>query len=119
MAKNGRINKVLMKDQGGMRGDKFPKGSIPGRGGVSRAYRVVPSSDIKGEAKLKAKLLSISPEEKTSLGSGEHLLNKSEDILDLLSKVGMWNTKALEFGQAIERWSGDIFGDPSFVEGRN
>ena len=106
---NGRINKVLMNNQGGMRGDKLPKRLVPGRGGVGRANRVVPSSDIKGKTKLKAKLFSISPEEKTSLGSREHLLDKSEDMLDLLSKVRVWNSKALELGQAKKRWSGDIF----------
>ena len=67
MTEDGRVSKILMKDQGGMRGDKFPKGSIPSRGGISRAYGVVPSSDIKGETQLKAKLFSISPEKETSL----------------------------------------------------
>ena len=109
MAENGRINKVLMKNQGGMRGDELPKRLVPGGCGVGRANRVVPSSDIKGKTKLKAKLFSISPEEKTSLGAGEHLLDKSEDMLDLLSKIGVWNTKALVLGRAKEGWSGNIF----------
>ena len=100
MAENGRINKGLVKNQRGMRGDELPKRLVPGGGGVGRANRVVPSSDIKRKTKLKSELFSISPEEKTRLGAGEHLLNKGEDMLDFLSKIRVRNTKSLILGRA-------------------
>ena len=67
MTEDGRVNKILMKDQRGMRGNKLPKRLVPTGSGVSGTNFVVPISDIKGKAQLKAELFSIGPEKETSL----------------------------------------------------
>ena len=50
MAEDGRVNKILMEDQGGMEGNELPKRLVPTGSSVSRTNFVVPIGDIKGKA---------------------------------------------------------------------